>query len=39
MFYNPFSTWTRGYLLEHVQETRGYSLKEHEAVFLKREIT
>ena len=36
LFYNPFSTWTRGYLLEHLEETRGYSLKKHEAVFLKK---
>ena len=36
LFYNPFSTWTRGYLFERLQETRGYSLKEQEAVFLKR---
>ena len=27
---------TRGYLFEGLQENRGYSLKEHEAVFLKR---
>ena len=25
-FYNPVSTWTYGYLFEHLQETRGYSL-------------
>ena len=29
-------TWTRGYLFERLQDTRGYSLKEHEVVFLKR---
>ena len=28
----------RDYLLEDLQETSGYSLKEHEAVFLKRQI-
>ena len=34
LFYNFFSTLTRGYLFERLQETRAYSLKEHEAVFL-----
>ena len=28
---------TCGYLFECLQESRGYSLKEHEAVFLKRQ--
>ena len=37
LFYNSFSTWTRGYLVERLQETRGHSLKEHKAVFLKRQ--
>ena len=36
-----FSLWlhyiTRGYLFECLQETEGYSLKEHEAVFLKKQ--
>ena len=32
----PFSTWTRGYLFEPIQETRDDSLKEDKAVFLKR---
>ena len=36
LFYNPFSTWRCGYLFEHLQETSGYSLKEHVALFLKR---
>ena len=30
---NPLSTWARGQL----SETRNYSLKEDEAVFLKRQ--
>ena len=30
-------TWTRSYLFRRLQETRGYSLKEHEAVFLNRQ--
>ena len=34
LFYNFFSTLTRGYLFERLQETRAHSLKEHEAVFL-----
>ena len=37
----PFPLWlhytTRGSLFEGLQESRGYSLKEHEAVFLKRQ--
>ena len=36
-FYNPLSTWTHDYLFECLQETRGYSLKIHGAVFLKRQ--
>ena len=36
LFYNLFSTWALGYLFKRLQETRGYSLKDHEAVFLKR---
>ena len=31
LFYYPFST----YLFERLQETKGYSLKEDETVFLK----
>ena len=37
LFYNPFSTLTPGYLFERLQETIGYSLKEHEVIFLKRQ--
>ena len=37
LFYNPLSTWTHDYLFECLQETRGYSLKVHGAVFLKRQ--
>ena len=37
LFCNPFSTWTRRYLFERLQETRGYNLREHEAVSLKRQ--
>ena len=40
MFYiSPVVTYyiTLGYLFESLQETRGYSLKENEAVFLKRQ--
>ena len=37
LFYNPLSTWTHDYLFECLQETRGYSLKIHGAVFLKRQ--
>ena len=46
-FFSPFptspfvwqslSTSTRGYLFERLQETRSYSRKEHETVFLKRQ--
>ena len=35
--YKSFSTWTRGYLFEGLQETRGYSLNLCEAIFLKRQ--
>ena len=28
---------TRGYFFEGLQKTRGYSLKKHKAVFLKRQ--
>ena len=34
-FYKPYYTWARVYLFDRLQETRGYSLKQHEAVFLK----
>ena len=41
MAFFTFPLWlhyiTRGYLFERLQETRGYSLKEHEAAFLKRQ--
>ena len=37
LFYNPFSTWTCRYLFERLQETRRYSLEEHEAVSLKKQ--
>ena len=37
LVYNLFSTWTRDYVFKILQETRGYNLKEHEAVFLKRQ--
>ena len=37
LFYNTLSTWTRSYLFERLQETRGYSLKEHDSAFLKRQ--
>ena len=37
LFYNLFSIWTFDYMLECLQETRGYSLKENEAVFLKKQ--
>ena len=36
LFYNRLSSSTRGYLVERLQETRGYSLKD-EAAFLKRQ--
>ena len=36
-FCNPFFTWTRGNLFEGLQETRGYSLTEHAAVFMKKQ--
>ena len=36
-FNNSLSTWTHDYLFECLQETRGYSLKIHGAVFLKRQ--
>ena len=32
----PISPWTLGYLFKRLQETRGYSRREHEAVFLKK---
>ena len=35
--WQSLSTSTRGYLFERLQETRSYSRKEHEAVFLKRQ--
>ena len=38
LFYNPFFTWTHGYLFERLQESKqtgGYSLKEQETCFLK----
>ena len=35
--YHLLSTWTCGYLVKSPQETRGYILKEHEDVFLKRQ--
>ena len=37
LFYNPFSTWTGGYLFKCLHGTRGYSLKDYEDVFLKRQ--
>ena len=41
MAFFTFPLWlhyiTRGYLFERLQETRGYSLKEHETTFLKRQ--
>ena len=37
LFHNLLSTWTLSYLFEYLQQTRGYSLKEHKAAFLKRE--
>ena len=36
-FTNPFSTWTRGYLFKCLYDTRGYSLKDYEDVFLKKQ--
>ena len=37
LFCNLLSTGTRDYLFERLQETRYYSLKDHEAFFLKRQ--
>ena len=41
MAFFTFPLWlhyiTSGYLFERLQETRGYSLKEHETTFLKRQ--
>ena len=37
LFYKPYSTWARVFLFDRLQETRGYSLKQREAVFLKRQ--
>ena len=34
---NPLPTWTHGYLFQCLYKTRSYSLKECEAVFLKRQ--
>ena len=34
---NPLSTWLSGYLFQCLCETRSYSLKEYEAVFLKKQ--
>ena len=37
LFYNLFSSGISGYLFERLKETKGYKLKENEAVFLKRQ--
>ena len=37
LFCNAFSAWICDYLFERLQETRGYSLRKHEAAFLKRQ--
>ena len=34
---NHLFTWTLGYLCQRLHETRSYSLKEHEVVFLRRQ--
>ena len=34
---NSLSTWTRDYLFQRLRKTRSYSLKKHEAIFLKRQ--
>ena len=34
---NPLSAWRHGYLFQHLHETRSYSLKKYEAVFLTRQ--
>ena len=37
VFVIPCLLWTRNYLFQQFHETRSYSLKEHEAIFLKRQ--
>ena len=34
---NPLSTWTGGYLFQYLSECKSYSLKDYQAVFVKRQ--
>ena len=34
---NPLSTWTGGYLFQYLSESKSYSLKDYQVVFVKRQ--